>query len=176
MHLHHALLGCLLSTYIIVWMSKSCSKCCTVICMSLELVAFIGVGLSLLFVCLTQITKMDPMSRLCVTIYLAMQTACCFFALITSIMGRRGCEWLFDKMEMILDRIQELIVRFVEQNWKHLLVSVLLFINVQIFECVSTSMDIYQIVSDLLNREIILHRSAHETNDLVQTVPAELWW
>ena len=175
MHLHLALLGCLLSTYIIVCLSKSCSNCCTVICMGLELVAFIGLGLSLLFVCLTQITKMDPMSRLCMTIYLTMQTAGCFFALITSILGHRGCEWLFDKMEMILNRIQELIVRFVEQNWKHLLFSVLLFINVQIFECISTSVDIYQILSDLLNGEIILHQPAHETNALVQTVPAELW-
>ena len=175
MHLYHALLGCLVSAYIVVWLSKSCSKCCTVICMSLELVAVIGLGSSLLFVCLTQITKTDPMSRLCVTFYLTMQTAGCFFALVTSVLGRRGCEWIFDKMEMIHNRIQELIVRFVEQNWKHLLISVLLFINVQIFEFVSTSMDIYQISLDLLKGENTISQPAHETNVLVQTAPLELW-
>lgn len=73
--------------------------------MRLGLVAFMGLGWSLLCVCLTQITKMDPVSRLCITLYLTTQTACCFFVFTMSILGRRGCEWVFDRMEMSLNRI-----------------------------------------------------------------------
>ena len=73
--------------------------------MHLGLVAFMGVGWSLLCVCLIQITKMDPISRLCITLYLTMQTAGCFFAFIMSVLGRRGCEWVFDRIEMSLNRI-----------------------------------------------------------------------
>jgi hypothetical protein len=55
---------------------------------SLTLLAFIGLSWSLLFVCLTQITKMDSMSRLCITVYLAMQTTGCLFVLINT---KPGC-------------------------------------------------------------------------------------
>ena len=87
---------------------------------------------------------------------IVLQTASCFVTFIISAMGRQMCEWLFDKMEILVPRIRDLIMRFIQQNWKELFLSLILFINVQIYNYMSTTVDFYQIVSALFHADALV--------------------
>ena len=52
---------------------------------------------------------------------------------------------------MLVPSIQALIIRFIQRNWKQLALSLLLFVNVEMFMIVSKAVDLYQIGSTLFD-------------------------
>ena len=152
------LLGCLVSAYIAAWLGRHCSRCCTMVCINLGFLSFAGFvfGSAAVFI-FSQLfqSPVDPALRVYITVYLTMQTVGCFVAFIISAIGHQLCEWFFDKMETLLPRIQALIIRFLQQNWKQLAFSLLLFVNVQIISYMSTAADVCEIVSALFRSEVV---------------------
>ena len=64
-------------------------------------------------------------------------------------------------MEMLVLRMQALIIRFIQRNWKQLALSLLLFVNVEMFMIVSKAVDLYQIGSTLFDVD---HQEAYCNN------------
>ena len=82
-----------------------------------------------------------------------MQTAVLerFITFVFSVVGHKVCEWFFNNMEMLVPHIQALIIRFIQRNWKQLVLSLLLFVNVEKFMIVSKAVNLYQIRSTLFD-------------------------
>ena len=163
MSLFLIVLKCLVCTYAAAWLTRQCNLCCKAMCIHVGFLALFGFIFSSAALCaFTQFSKSipDPTLCLCITVYLNLQTASCFVTLIISAVGYRMCEWLFDKMEILVPRIRNLIMRFIQQNWKELFFSLILFINVQIYNYMSMTMDFYQIVSALLHADDLVQPAA----------------
>ena len=129
------ILGCLLFVHFVAWLTRRCSHCCTEMCIILGFFAFLGFIFScatlLIFTQSSQLA-IDPVLRVWITGYLLIQTAGCFITFIFSVVGHRVCKWFFNKMEILVPRIQALIICFIQRNWKQRALS-LLFVNVEIF-------------------------------------------
>ena len=137
------LLGCLLEMCMLlyVWLVCMCCSCYSLACVNIGVVAFSGFifGLLALSFIFTQIpmSLMDPILRICMICFLVVQTigcmvvqtiGClvvqtigCLVGFMICAVGYQVSEWVFDKMEVFLPRIQNRLIRFIEQNWNQLL-------------------------------------------------------
>ena len=65
-------------------------------------------------------------------------------------------------MEVLVPRIQALIIRFIQRNWKQLALSLLQFVNVEIFTIVSKAVEEHLYLVPTPLEEVLLEQRSRE--------------